>query len=219
MSLLVKDANGINRTLKTTDVAGEHTPHQIVTGPLTDAQLRNSAVAVSGPLTDAQLRNTAVPVSGPLTDAQLRNSAVPVSGPLTDAQLRNSAVPVSGPVTAAQLAAEAIPVYDVVRHDRPISQGVFEVEAGELLAAINIPANSTGVRIYPRDADVLFEFNAEPAEPVLNLLTSGGRAKVGQWREQWIPDGATTIRLRSSEAVDSGDVTPALVDIEFFGTP
>lgn len=98
---------------------------QVVTGPLTDAELRASALPISGtvtantgltqPLTDTQLRASAVPVSGtvtantgltqPLTDAQLRASAVPVSGtvtanigisqPLTDAQLRASAVPVS----------------------------------------------------------------------------------------------------------------------------
>lgn len=52
-------------------------------------------LAVSGPLTDTQLRATAVPVSGPLTDTQLRATAVPVSGPLTDTQLRATAVPVS----------------------------------------------------------------------------------------------------------------------------
>lgn len=34
---------------------------------------------VTGPLTDTQLRNTAVPVSGPLTDTQLRLTAVPIS--------------------------------------------------------------------------------------------------------------------------------------------
>jgi len=34
---------------------------------------------VTGPLTDTQLRATAVPVSGPLTDTQLRATAVPVS--------------------------------------------------------------------------------------------------------------------------------------------
>lgn len=33
---------------------------------------------VSGPLTDAQLRNSAVPVSGPLTDAQLRAAELSV---------------------------------------------------------------------------------------------------------------------------------------------
>jgi len=46
----------------------------------------SASVAVSGPLTDTELRATAVPVSGPLTDTQLRTTAVPVSGPLTNAQ-------------------------------------------------------------------------------------------------------------------------------------
>lgn len=49
------------------------------------AKVDGSAVTqpVSGPLTDAELRATAVPVSGPLTDAQLRATAVPVSGTVT----------------------------------------------------------------------------------------------------------------------------------------
>jgi hypothetical protein len=49
------------------------------------------AQAVAGPLTDTQLRATAVPVSGTVT----------ASGPLTDTQLRATAVPVSGTVTAS----------------------------------------------------------------------------------------------------------------------
>ena len=49
-----------------------------------------TAVPVSGPLTDTQLRATAVPVSGTVT----------ATGPLTDTQLRATAVPVSGTVTA-----------------------------------------------------------------------------------------------------------------------
>jgi hypothetical protein len=72
-------------------------PSHEVTGPLTDTELRATAVSVTGtvtantgldqPLTDTQLRATALPVSGtvdtglsqPLTDTQLRDSAVPVS--------------------------------------------------------------------------------------------------------------------------------------------
>lgn len=82
-------------------------------------------VAVTGPLTDAQLRSSAVPVSGPLTDAQLRASAVPVSGTffqatqpvsftwagLTDAELRATAVPVSAaslPLPAGAAVAQTI---------------------------------------------------------------------------------------------------------------
>lgn len=66
-------------------------PTTAVTGPLTDTQLRATAVPVSGtvtatgPLTDTQLRATAVPVSGTVT----------ATGPLTDTQLRASDVPVS----------------------------------------------------------------------------------------------------------------------------
>jgi hypothetical protein len=56
---------------------GNFPPVQAVSGPLTDSELRASAVPVSGPLTDVQLRAAAVPVSGPLTDTQLR--ATPVS--------------------------------------------------------------------------------------------------------------------------------------------
>jgi len=60
---------------------------------------------VSGPLTDTQLRASAVPVSGPLTDTQLRASAVPVSGPLTDTQLRASSVPTQDAQVVADNAA------------------------------------------------------------------------------------------------------------------
>ncbi len=88
-----------------------------VSGPLTDTQLRASAVPVSmasvpthpvtqsgswtvgvsgsigvtGALTDSELRATPVPVSGTVGVS----GTVPVSGPLTDTQLRASAVPVS----------------------------------------------------------------------------------------------------------------------------
>jgi hypothetical protein len=97
-----------------------------VTGPLTDTQLRASAVPVSGPLTDTQLRASAVPVDSELTTADLDTGAgtdtravmglvraesgggllvgsanpLPVTGPLTDTQLRATPVPISGTVTA-----------------------------------------------------------------------------------------------------------------------
>jgi hypothetical protein len=95
-----------------------------VTGPLTDTQLRATAVPVSGtfwqttqpvsgPLTDTQLRATAVPISGtvtantgllqPLTNTELRASAVPVSGTFWQATQ-----PVSGPLTNTELRATAV---------------------------------------------------------------------------------------------------------------
>ena len=50
-----------------------------------------SAIPVTGPLTDTQIRATALPVSGTFFPA-----TQPVSGPLTDTELRAVAVPVSG---------------------------------------------------------------------------------------------------------------------------
>jgi hypothetical protein len=73
---------------------------QPVSGPLTNTELRASAVPVSGPITDAQIRASALPVSGPITDAQIRATALPVSGPLTNTELRAAAVGVA-PYTAA----------------------------------------------------------------------------------------------------------------------
>lgn len=60
---------------------------------------------VSGPLTDAELRATAVPVSGPLTDAQLRATPVPVSIQVSGAGTSVvTRVPVSPTVTTLQAA-------------------------------------------------------------------------------------------------------------------
>lgn len=73
---------------------------------------------VSGPLTDTQLRASAVPVSGPLTDAQLRASAVPVALQAADlAALETISVanfpatqPVSGTVEITNDVGNPIPV-------------------------------------------------------------------------------------------------------------
>jgi hypothetical protein len=87
---LLVDGSGVTQPVSIASV-----PSHPVTGPLTNTELRATAVPVSGtvtantgltPLTDTQLRATAVPVSlasvpshavtGPLTDTQLRATAV-----------------------------------------------------------------------------------------------------------------------------------------------
>lgn len=112
---------------------------QPVSGPLTDTQLRATAVpvslasvpshavtlasttitgsvAVTGPVTDTQLRATPVPVSGTvstggLTDTQLRATAVPVSGTFWQTtQPISGTVTATGPLTDTQLRASAVPV-------------------------------------------------------------------------------------------------------------
>ena len=84
-----------------------------VTGPLTDTELRASSVAVTGPLTDAELRASAVPVSGPITDTELRATPVNVLGPLTDTELRATAVDVLGPLTDTELRAAPVEITNV----------------------------------------------------------------------------------------------------------
>lgn len=182
-----------------------------VTGPLTDVQLRATAVPVSGtfwqatqpvsgPLTDTELRATPVPVSGPLTDAQLRAVAVPVSGtfyqatqpvsgPLTDTELRATAVPVSGPLTDAQLRASAVPVSAA---SLPLPTGAA-TEATLAAASAKLPAtlgqttkaNSMAV-VLASDSDAL---------PVSLTEARPGSATVSS-----VSSSATNVTLLSSNA-------------------
>jgi hypothetical protein len=141
-----------------------------VTGPLTDTQLRATAVPVSGPLTDVQLRATALPVSGsvsisgtpsvsisgtaavsgPLTDTQLRATAVPVSGtfwqatqPISGSVSITGTPTVSGPLTDTQLRATAVPVSGTFwQATQPISGSVSITGT----AAVSGPLTDTELR-------------------------------------------------------------------------
>lgn len=110
------------------------------------------SAAVTGPLTNAELRATAVPVSGPLTNAELRASNVPVSlasvplpaGAATEATL--SAVNGKLPALATRPSdneASGIPV-------RPIGQEIWNVSFSEVGASVissqfQTPTIGTGV--------------------------------------------------------------------------
>jgi hypothetical protein len=102
--------------LASKDISGVQYAKVLLSDAVTGAPLTSFPVTgtfwqatqpVSGPLTDTQLRASAVPVS--MTSTTITGS-VAVTGPLTDAQLRATAVPVSGtfwqatqPVSAASL--------------------------------------------------------------------------------------------------------------------
>lgn len=136
---------------------------QPVSGPLTDAQLRATAVQVSGPITDAQLRATAVPVSvasvpthgvtGPLTDTELRASAVPVSAaslPLpanaatsakqdtaqTSLTSIDGKLPAQGQALAAASLPVVLPAAQVSALTPPAAITGFALESGGNLAAL-----------------------------------------------------------------------------------
>jgi len=178
-----------------------------VSGPLTDAQLRATAVPVSGtvtatgPLTDTQLRATAVPVSGPLTDTQLRATAVPVSGtvtatgPLTDTQLRATAVPVSGPLTDTQLRATAVPVSGTVTATGPLTDTQLRATAvpvsGPLtdtqLRATAVPVSGTVTATGPLTDTQL----RATAVPVSGTVTATGPLTDTQLRATAVPVSGT----------------------------
>ena len=78
------------------DVSASNPVPVTVSGAVEIANDSGSPVPVSGPLTDAQLRDVPLPVtlSGPVEIANDSGSPLPVSGPLTNEQLRAGAVPV-----------------------------------------------------------------------------------------------------------------------------
>jgi hypothetical protein len=86
-----------------------------VSGPLTDTQLRASAVPVSGTVNANVTFPTSQAVTGPLTDTQLRASAVPVSGTVTANVTFPTSQAVTGPLTNTELRANPVNVAQVNR--------------------------------------------------------------------------------------------------------
>lgn len=212
-NIILKDGNGVVRTLRSTDSAGIHTPHHNVFGPLTDTELRATAVPVSGPVTDTQLRAAPIAVTGPATNAEIRATPIPVSGPLTDTQLRASSVPVTGPLTDAELRVQ--PVIVRPQHNYPISSGVFSVGSVTPVAIV-APDGATGVFIYPRSGELRYAVDFDPVIPADNTLAAGGIAKANLLRDQVIKPGEE-LRLLSP---DTGSAAvPVLVDVSFYGIP
>ena len=118
-----------------------------VTGPLTDVQLRASAVPVS--LASTTITGS-VAVTGPLTDVQLRASAVPVS--LASTTITGS-VAVTGPLTDAQLRATPVPTLE----NRPATttrSSVAGAAADTLILASN--ANRRGATVYNDSTAILY---------------------------------------------------------------
>jgi hypothetical protein len=118
-----------------------------VTGPLTDTQLRASAVPVS--LASTTITGS-VAVTGPLTDTQLRASAVPVS--LASTTITGS-VAVTGPLTDAQLRATPVPTKET-RSTANARTSVAGAAADTLILASN--ANRLGATVYNDSAAILY---------------------------------------------------------------
>jgi hypothetical protein len=119
------------------------------------------SLTVDGPLTNAELRATAVPVTGGLTNNELRASAVPVTGGLTNAELRFSAVPVTGGLTDTQLRAAAVPVVASVPTRAPTTASITSTTSSTLVLAAN--ANRRGLMISNQSTSKLYLSFATPA--------------------------------------------------------
>jgi len=119
------------------------------------------SITVDGPLTDTQLRATAVPVTGGLTDTQLRATAVPVSGPLTDTQLRATALSVTGGLTDTQLRATAVPVTANTPARTPTTTSISGAATSGLVLASN--ANRKGLSISNVSTSKLYLSFSTPA--------------------------------------------------------
>lgn len=112
---------------------------QPVSGPLTDTQLRASAVPVSGTFWPATQ-----PVSGTLT-CNAGSGTMAVSGPLTDTQLRATAVPVSGTFwQATQPVSGSVSVSNFPA-TQPVS-GTLTCNAGSGTLAVSGPLTDTQLR-------------------------------------------------------------------------
>ncbi len=178
-------------------VTGTVTANTGLSQPLTDAQLRASAVPVSGTFFQATQPvsiASSVAVTGPLTDGQLRATPVPVSGtvtantgltqPLTDTQLRASAVPVSGtffqatqPVSIAASVAVTGPLTNTQLRASPV-----EIDAASLplpsgaatettLSSIDGKLGSLGQKTMANSAPVVISSD-QSAIPITGSITA-----------------------------------------------
>jgi hypothetical protein len=119
----IQVTQGTGTTMATDDVAGVQYPRVKIShgvdGTAVDASSTNP-LPVAGPLTDAQLRASAVPVLGTVT------ADTGLAQPLTDAQLRATAVNVTGPLTSAQLTAAALATEVTAQNIRDRLPSVFQ---------------------------------------------------------------------------------------------
>ena len=108
----------------------------------------SASIAVTGPVTDTQLRASAVPVS--LTSTTVTGS-VAVTGPLTDTQLRASAVPISlavAPTTAVTNAGLTNLDVALSTRTKPADQQHAIIDSSASIAVTG-PITDTQIRATP----------------------------------------------------------------------
>lgn len=195
-----------------------------------------ASVAVTGPLTDTQLRATAVPISGTVS-----------TGGLTDAQLRATPVPVSGSISstgAVVTASSNLTGVQTLEIDLSTSQGtiimnVLGTWAGTLFSEgtvdgsnwfqVNVTDYSavdgqvslsitTTDKTYAANAAGLKKFRiravitgtasvAMAASASVSIVTANQSVQFIDASSLPLPTGAATSALQTQPGVDIGDVT------------
>lgn len=166
------------------------------------------------PLTDTQLRATAVPVSGPLTDAQLRATAVPVSGTVTvtatDLDVRN-----------LDVAQDDVRVGGMAAHDAAVADNPVAI-GGRASTALPSPVSADGEAVWAwlnRNGAVLIAspphvgLNSDP----YNLLHEAAQYTTTQTTTVLIAGGASEKIVVTKVQIQVGGTTAGTLQL-FFGT-
>lgn len=181
---------------------------QPVSGPLTDTQLRASAVPVSGtfyqatqPVSGTVTANVAAASGTNALNIQDGGNSITVDGPLTDAQLRAAAVPVSGtfylatqPVSGTITANAGSGTFAVSAASLPLPSGAATETT---LAALNnkVTAVNTGAVVLAAGT------NAIGSVTVSNFPAS--QAVTGTFFQATQPVSAAALPLPSGAATES----------------
>lgn len=158
----------------------------------------SGSVAVTGPLTDAQLRATAVPVSGPLTDTQLRATPVPVSGTVTITDG-------SGPVTVdGTVAVSNFPATQPVSGTVAVSNFPASVEVSNDVGN-PLPVSGTVAVSNPGLTDTQLRATPVPVSGTVTITDGSGPVTVDGTVTVANP-GLTDAQLRATPVPVSGTV-------------
>ena len=207
--------------------------------PLTNAQLRATAVPISGTVAVSGT----VPVSGtvtantgltqPLTDAQLRSTPVPVSGtitantglsqPLTDAQLRATAVPVSvgsialptGASTLAEQQSQTTLLGTIDADTGAIASSVASLDSkNPALVAGRVPVDGSGVT-QPISASTLPLPSGASTETTLSNLS----AKFSSLGQKTMANSAPVVISSDQSAIPiTGSITASNPSVSATGS-
>jgi hypothetical protein len=175
-------SDGTNLRAVSVDSSGRVNANINGTVPVSGTVTANTGL--SQPLTDTQLRATAVPVSGTVT------ANTGLSQPLTDTQLRATAVPVSGSVTALSSTGTITTRSSTITTGGTSQQVAASNTSRKYFVIQNIsdtamylgvgytPTTTTGLLLSANGGGMIFETSFIPTQAINVLCATTGKAFV-----------------------------------------